>query len=104
MIVHRRKQFVIFDQALFGAPLHMASKQVQRIAGFCFSPICQTDRFCCCGLTQPENFSDSAYYLPFSSPLPLGYYVCEHDADSLNHRIDKQGRLSCGTERSAQES
>jgi hypothetical protein len=33
MIVHRRKQFVIFDQSLFGAPLHMGSKQVQRIAG-----------------------------------------------------------------------
>jgi hypothetical protein len=34
MVVHRRKQFVIFDQALFGAPLYMAGKQVQRIAGF----------------------------------------------------------------------
>src|SRR5580693_1894001 len=55
--------------------------------GFLFSPICQTDRFCCCGLTQPENFPDSAYCLPFSSPLPLGYYVCEHDADFLSGRL-----------------
>jgi hypothetical protein len=41
--------------------------------------------------------------LPFSSPLALADYVCEHDADSLNHRIDKQGRLGCGTERSPKE-
>jgi len=26
MVVDRRKQFLIFDQSLFGAPLHMASK------------------------------------------------------------------------------
>jgi hypothetical protein len=29
-----------------------------------------------------------------SSPLPSGYDVCEHDADSLNHRIDKQAGLA----------
>src|ERR1700733_9945751 len=61
------------------------------------SSICQPDWFCCSRLTQPEGFSDSAYCLPFSSPLPLGYFVSEHGADSVNHRIDKQGRLSCGT-------
>ena len=32
------------------------------------------------------------------------YYICEHNADFINHAFYKQGRLSCDTERSAQES
>ncbi len=32
MIVERRKEFLICGQVPFGAPLQMASKQVQRVA------------------------------------------------------------------------
>src|SRR5580692_12260884 len=79
-------------------------KQISTTDRGFFSPRSQPDRFCCCGLSQPERFSDSAYYLPFSSPLSLGYYVCEPDGEFLDHHTDKQSWLSCGAERRAQES